>query len=127
MSSLRHEKYYRAIGFAYVGGIIYLTLTFHPPAGPDIPYADKWEHFLAYGLMMAWFGQFLRPGQQRWRWAAAFVALGGLLEILQGLGGVRHAEWADFAANGTGVALGYLAALSPLGRSLAYFEREFSS
>jgi VanZ family protein len=125
MRSLRGYRYYQMIGFAYIAVIIYLTLTPNPPAGPDVPYADKWEHFLAYGLMMAWFGQFLAPGRQRWRWAAAFVAMGGLLEILQGLGGVRHAEWADFAANTTGVALGYLAALSPLGRSLAFGERKF--
>jgi hypothetical protein len=125
MSFLRHEKYYRVIGFVYIAVIIYFTLTPNPPAGPDLPYADKWEHFLVYGLMMAWFSQFTPPGSQRRRWALAFIAMGGLLEILQGLGGVRHAEWADFAANATGVALGYLASAGPMGQGLVYFERRF--
>jgi hypothetical protein len=112
-------------GFAYIGLILYLTLTSNPPAGPDVPYADKWEHCLAYGLMMLWFGQFLPKGRIRARWALAFVAMGGVLEILQGLGGVRHAEWADFGANATGVALGYLASAGPMGQGLAHLERRF--
>jgi hypothetical protein len=125
MRPLRWHKVYWSLGYAYLGVILYLTLTPTPPSGPDVPYADKWEHFLAYGILMAWFGQLLPVGKARLRWALGFAAMGGILEILQGLGGVRHAEWADFAANATGVVLGYIASAGPMGQGLVQFERKF--
>jgi hypothetical protein len=40
--------------------------------------------------------------------AAALVAWGGTLELVQGATGWRGAEWADFAADALGVAFGLL-------------------
>ena len=126
MTPLRWARAYWALGIAYVAAVITLTLMFNPPQGPDVPYADKWEHFLAYGLMMGWFAQLLQARSLRLKAALGFAALGGVLEILQGLGGVRHAEWADFAANATGVGLGLLATWKAGGRALIALENSFS-
>lgn len=123
MRPLRWSRAYWALGVAYVATIIYLTLMFNPPQGPDVPYADKWEHFLAYGVMMGWFAQLLQARSLRLKFALSFALLGGLLEILQGLGGVRHAEWADFAANATGVGLGLLFTWKSGGRALIALEK----
>lgn len=115
--SLRWLRAYQAIGGAVIASILYLSLTFHPPKGPDVPMADKWEHLLAYGSLMFWWGQ-LALGRTRWSLALAFIAMGGCVEILQGLGGVRMAEWGDFFANGLGVALGLALSQGRLGRLL---------
>lgn len=98
-----------AIGWAYLVLIIYITLTPSPPAGPEIPFADKWEHLAAYALLMAWFGWLEEAQRPRIYYAVGFCALGALLELLQGLGGVRQMELADALANATGVGLGWLA------------------
>lgn len=70
--------------------------------------ADKWQHFTAYlGLgAMAVVALGLRP---RLFWALlGIVALGGVLEILQGFTG-RDPELGDFIANTVGTAAGALA------------------
>ncbi len=103
---LKGYYFYQLLAWSYLCVLIYLTLTFSPPQGPDIPFADKWEHFLGYGLLMGSFAQLWQTRRSRLQWAPVFILQGGLLELLQGLGGVRHAEWGDFFANATGVILG---------------------
>lgn len=120
---LRHLRAYQAIGVGIIAAILYLSLTFHPPKGPDVPLADKWEHLLAYGSLMFWWGQ-LALGRTRTSLALAFIAMGGAVEILQGMGGVRMAEWGDFIANGLGVALGYTFSQGRLGRLLEALEQK---
>jgi MOSC domain-containing protein YiiM len=41
-----------------------------------------------------------------------------MLEVLQGRGGVRHAEWLDALCNAGGVLLGVAVARTPCGRLL---------
>lgn len=122
MHPLRHRRAYFLCGILYTALVIWLTLTSSPPSGPDVPFADKGEHFAAYGLMMAWWGQLFRAPRRRWQVACACMALGALLELLQGLGGVRQMELADALANATGVLLGLAATQGAGGRLLARFE-----
>lgn len=78
---------------------------------------DKTNHLLGYGLL----GLLARAGWPRapvWRPVAGLIAWGALIEVLQGLGGHRQAEWGDGLANGLGALLGValaslLAARSP--------------
>jgi len=64
---------------------------------------DWVQHAIGYGLLMAT----LLASQARPRIgmsALALVALGGVLEVVQGLIGYRYAELKDLLANGAGIA-----------------------
>lgn len=97
-----------AAGSILVALVIWGSLMRNPPQLElPIPQFDKLEHFAAYLLMTAWFAAAC-PGRKRGLWiAAAFIALGGFIEILQGLSGYRDAEWLDWAADCLGVAAAF--------------------
>lgn len=69
---------------------------------------DKVEHVLAYGLLMFWFAHLEPEKQGRIRLAVGITGMGVALECLQGLIGHREFSAADLAANGLGVAVGWL-------------------
>lgn len=113
--------------FAGLGVLVtWLTLTSNPESAEsgfviarvvaqwlfaDEGQADKVAHFLAYGAL----GAFACWGRVRlpklvWATPLALAAYGGGLELLQGLGGVREAEFADGVANALGACAGYLGA-----------------
>jgi hypothetical protein len=98
-----------AVTALVAAAIGYFTLA--PLAIPGPPGGDKLHHLVAFGALVLP-ATVLRP-----RWALGLLAFaaayGGLIEIVQPHVG-RHGEWADFAANGAGAALGVLA-----GRGLA--------
>ncbi len=95
-----------ALGWLQIVLIIYLSLTAHPPHGPDIPGFDKIGHCSSYGFLTFWFCQLYTLWVPRLRWAAAFVAMGVGLEFVQGWLGYRMFEYWDMVANTTGVLLG---------------------
>jgi glycopeptide antibiotics resistance protein len=76
---------------------------------------------------MFWFGMLASSARARLGWASAFAALGVALEYAQGLTGYRTFDVVDMAANTAGVALGWLAAVTPAGRLLAWVERRISA
>lgn len=89
--------------------MIWLSLTPHPPEPVSFAGVDKLEHLAAYGCLMLWFSVAYR-GRARWIVAGWLIVLGVALEILQGWGGIRYFEYADMAANSSGVLLsGWLA------------------
>lgn len=73
-----------------------------PPQTFDI--WDKAQHGLGYAWLSL-FGLLAYPAQAR-RVALGLLALGGAIELAQSATGWRYGEWADFAANGTGIVLG---------------------
>jgi VanZ family protein len=96
------------LGWLGLAVVLWGTLTPEPPKLPElpIPQFDKLEHFTAFLILTAWFIAAF-PGGRRWLWiGAAFIMLGGLIEILQGWSGFRDAEWLDWAADCAGVAAG---------------------
>ena len=102
------RRFWRAIGFALIAGVIWLSLTPHP-LDIDVPQGDKVGHFLAYGVLMFWFAQLSWARRERIRYAAGFVALGIALEFAQRLTGYRVFEISDMAANAVGVLFGWFA------------------
>jgi VanZ family protein len=108
LSSLR--PLWLAIGWAMVGAIVWLSLTPSPPK-VDFQESDKLGHFIGYGTLMFWFSELYPLGKTRITYAAAFVAMGIVLEFVQGVVGYRSTEVLDMVANTTGVALGWAAAL----------------
>jgi VanZ family protein len=89
----------------YAAAIVWLSLTPSPPQ-LDVAGGDKLEHFLAYGVLMFWFGVLYRSVRARIGWALFCVALGVALEFAQGATGYRSFELADMAANALGVLAG---------------------
>lgn len=85
----------------------------------DPALADKVAHFLAYAALgaFAFWGR-LHMKAFIWLTPLALAAYGGGLELLQGLGGIREAEFADAFANALGACAGYLGAYA-LSRLLA--------
>ena len=78
-----------------VAAIVWLSLT-PAPLRVDIESSDKLGHLAAYGVLMFWFAQLYA---RRMPWAAAFVAMGVVLEFLQGWLGYRSFEVLDMLAN----------------------------
>src|SRR5262245_60259939 len=66
---------------------------------------DKLEHVVAYLGLMAWFGGMFRRMRQLWVGIGLF-ALGGVLELLQGLTPTRTPDITDLMADSIGVLIG---------------------
>ncbi|GAB6039980.1 hypothetical protein JCM17961_06530 [Endothiovibrio diazotrophicus] len=100
--------WWQLFGGGWLTLVVYLSLTGSPPqVDLGIDAADKLEHLAAYGWLMGWFAPLWPAWRHRLRLAAALIALGITLEFLQQLGGVRHFEVADMAANATGVLIAF--------------------
>ena len=110
------------LGWLWVGAIFYLSLMPHPPQPVSFWQADKFEHALAYGLLMLWFCQVYRKWATRMLLALLLVAMGILIEYLQGETGYRTFDYADMFADATGVIVGWAWARTGIGRIFAYLE-----
>lgn len=76
-------------------------------AAPDLGLADKWQHTLAFTALGAAALWSLRPAARAvGAAAAALLAYGGAIELLQLLVPGRHAEWGDLLVDAIGIALG---------------------
>ena len=106
-------------GWSIVIAIVWLSISPTPPE-IHVPNGDKFEHALAYGVLMLWFCQ-LNPGwKRRAGYGLLWVGLGIALEFVQRWLGYRTFDVLDMAADGVGVLLGWsIAAALPLlpGRS----------
>jgi len=109
-----------AIGWLLIATVAYLSLTPSPPEVDLLPY-DKLRHGFTYACLMFWFGSVYLPAGHPWL-AVSLIVFGIALEILQGMGGVRHFEFFDMLANATGVLMGWLLCRSALGTLLLKLE-----
>jgi VanZ family protein len=123
-SPLNYLSVWLMLGWGLILSIIYLSLDTHPPQIMSFQYVDKLGHTLAYATLMGWFTQFQFSSRQILRNALLFILLGVILEILQGIGGVRYFEYADMAANSSGVVLGWLLSGYVLRGWLAVMDRK---
>ena len=95
------------LGGCLVITVIYLSLS-TPPKLPDVEFADKYGHILAYASLAFWFGQLFTRLNSQFAIFIIFSLMGVALEYLQGLGQTRMFEYADMVANIIGAALGWL-------------------
>lgn len=100
---LSRKPLWLSIGWCLVALIVWLSLK--PPSEGMGLINDKLAHVLAYFSLSGWFCQLFLP---RYRVALALLALGALLEILQGLSGYREMSAADLLANSVGIGIGWL-------------------
>lgn len=116
----RYRRIWLLLGWGMIFAVFVLSLI---PLDVDLSEGrDKVAHFVAYGSMAFWFGM-LFPGRARqFAWMLAFAAMGIAIEYLQRMTGYRTFEFADMVANGTGAALGFTLAQTPLVNALGWTE-----
>jgi len=104
MNTLPRRPLWLAIGWSLV--LLVTVLSLIPVQElPDVSYNDKVSHLLAYFSLMAWFGQIYGA---RLKPTLILIAMGGLIEVLQGWSGYRDMSALDMLANSAGVALGWV-------------------
>src|SRR5689334_16672405 len=102
MLSLPHARIWLILGWLLIVGIFAGSLMSQGPS-LGIHVKDKIQHFGSYFILMSWFAG-LYPRKHHWVLACIFIAMGGLIEILQGtLTTTREMDIRDFAANTAGV------------------------
>jgi hypothetical protein len=95
-----------ALGWVLAGTIVWLSLIPSPPR-IDVEQADKAEHLIAYGSLMAWFCQLYERAAVRLAYGALWIAMGVGIEFLQRMTGDRMFDVADMIANAAGVLIGW--------------------
>jgi len=118
---LRWRGLWLALGWLWVGAILWLSLMPNPPQ-IDVPEGDKLGHGFSYALLMFWFCQLHLSRRARVGYALGFVAMGIAIEFVQRATGYRSFELLDMAADGVGVLAGWLLALPTGGRLAARLE-----
>ena len=111
-----------SIGGLLVALTVFLSLTPDPPT-INATGSYTFAHVLAYGTLMLWFLR-LYPVSRGLIIAVGLIAMGILLELLQGLTGVRSSDYMDMVANTGGVMLGWLFGKSRLSAALEALERQ---
>lgn len=114
------------LGWLWVVTVFFLSLMPIPPQPYAFEFSDKLNHALAYSLLMLWFCQ-LYAGKARIKLLLLLLAMGVLIEILQGMTGYRYFEFADMLANTAGVLLGLGLAKMGAEQILAALERKLGS
>jgi VanZ family protein len=122
---LRYRSAWLGGGWLLVTLVSVLSLMPNPPEPFTFSYFDKVEHGMAYAALSWWFCQLYLGARQRV--VLALIAMGVVIEILQGLSGYRYFEYADMLANSTGVLLGFLWARSRYGRVFIFIENGIRS
>ncbi len=110
------RKLWLSIGWLLIALVAYLSLISGPPT-IDITGSDKVVHLLTYGALMLWFLQ-LYPVSRRPFMALGFIAMGIVLEVLQGFTPDRDTDYLDVVANTVGVMLGWSLGKTRLSRTL---------
>lgn len=116
LPSLQYKTLWLTLGWTLVIGVIIASQAPAPPPMTEslfsfLPYflqdnllhVDKVEHFTAYFVLMGWFAQIYHQPKIRLGYMVGFILLGIAMEILQGLGGIREADWRDALANTVGI------------------------
>lgn len=99
---------------AVVVAIGWLSLAPSSGVPPTFGISDKVLHAVGYAV----FGALaVLAGLRVWAAILAAMALGLVLEVLQGLGGYRTFEWVDLVADVAGAAVGALVASWALART----------
>ncbi len=120
---LRYFYLWLSIGWLMVISLAYFSLIHNPPEfNVSFEYFDKVRHFITYFFLMFWFSQIYNAARTRIFYLSFLIIMGAVLEVLQGLGGVRYFEYYDMLANSLGVILAWLITKGRLQDLLCYFE-----
>lgn len=117
---MRFSGLWWTLGVLWLAWVSYASLMPAPPGAGLLP--DKLQHILVYASLGFWFGCLVRPNRH-WHLVAVLALWGGALEVLQGMGGMRHAEGLDALGNGCGALLGVAVTRTPCGQLLYRMEQ----
>ena len=120
--ALRYARAWYLVGAALTALVIIASLV---PAHdlPHVRVSDKLEHLIAYSGLALWFGGLLAPHRYL-PLALGLLALGGGIEIAQGLMGMgREADWRDFYADALGAAFGLSLCMAGLRHWASWLEQ----
>jgi len=120
--SLKFKPLWLSIGYLLIAYIFYSSLR-PDPIEVDIDNFDKYAHTFAYFVLMGWFTQIYQHKNSVLICALVFALMGVLIEVLQGMGGIRFFDYYDMLANASGVILAWILSLTPFKNILFYFER----
>jgi VanZ family protein len=106
---LRYLRWWLAAGGLILTVIMVLSLMpLEFPPGTSAP-NDKLMHAGAFLFLMLWFSGIVVRSHY-WLLALLLLLYGAGMEVLQSLTEFRMGEWADFVADGAGLALGWVVA-----------------
>ena len=103
---LKYIKVWFSLGLFWVLVITSISLYPRPPDLSSITFGDKIVHCLSYFWLMIWFLQIVKIKAQLVT-AFAIIALGVMIEVLQGLSGYRTFDFYDMLANSAGVLIAW--------------------
>jgi VanZ family protein len=119
---LQYRGFWLAAGWLFVGMVMFLSLMPGPPEPLSFPHADKLEHGFAYAALALWFCQIYLRRTSRIMVVVALIAIGVIVEFIQGWSGYRYFDIRDMLANSLGVFFGYGLVHTRLGRLFFWIE-----
>ena len=108
-------------GIGIIALLWWLSLMRSPP-NIDVADGDKYGHLLAYAGTMWWWAQLWPAWKKRLLLAVTLALMGVAIEFAQGATGWRTFDVMDMLANSAGVLVGWVLAVTPLGKMLGVIE-----
>ena len=102
------QQLFLIFGFVFLAAIVYLSLSTTVLELPGDTNGHL-AHVGAYALLMFGFTRVYRGARSALLIGAGLMALGVLIELLQGYGGYRNFERADILADALGIVFGWVA------------------
>jgi hypothetical protein len=121
---LKFRTFWLLCGAAFVALVIFLSLTPHPIDAGRIEEV-KVGHFIAYAWLMLWYAQIYSALRTRIGIAVGLMAMGIVLEFVQGLTGYRTFAYSDMRDNALGILIGFGVALTVVGKALRSLEGSY--
>ncbi len=87
-----------------------------------VPNEDKYAHLISYGGTMWWWAQLWPAWKKRLLLALLLALMGVAIEFAQSATGWRTFDVMDMVANSAGVLVGWVMAVTPLGKTLGVIE-----
>jgi len=122
---MHYRKLWLAIGVIYIGFILTASLLKAPDINVIINHTDKAVHFLSYFILVGWFVQLYPKLNSRISILISAIALGMLIEYLQGMTSYRSFDFADEIANSIGALSAFILARPPFDSLLATLDHWF--
>ena len=122
---MHYRNLWLTIGAFYIGIILAASLLKAPDINVIINHTDKAAHFLTYFILVGWFVQLYQKLSSRIIILISAIALGMLIEFLQGMTTYRSFDFADEMANSIGALSAFILARTTFDSLLATFDHWF--